>query len=148
MRRVTYGRACRFDDRSNQPAINHPSCRIWTLRLQLDLICKSVVLRTKNLGLFIAPSRTLWSPVACLNRAGRMSKRFQLTPEQIALSEERKAKKQKLQAQAQVLPSDKTEERLLARPWLNLDNTTPANGIRVKLLTWNLLAQCLVRESR
>lgn len=77
-----------------------------------------------------------------------MSKRFQLTPEQIALSEERKAKKQKLQAQAQALPSDKTEERLLARPWLNLDNTTPANGIRVKLLTWNLLAQCLVRESR
>ncbi|KAJ7837526.1 Endonuclease/exonuclease/phosphatase [Mycena olivaceomarginata] len=69
-----------------------------------------------------------------------MSKRFQLTPEQIALSEERKAKKQKLQAQAQ------TEERLLARPWLNLDNTTPANGIRVKLLTWNLLAQCLVRR--
>ncbi|KAJ7361651.1 Endonuclease/exonuclease/phosphatase [Mycena albidolilacea] len=75
-----------------------------------------------------------------------MSKRFQLTPEQIALSEERKAKKQKLQAQAQVLPSDKTEERLLARPWLNLNNTTPANGIRVKLMTWNLLAQCLVRR--
>ncbi|KAJ6604734.1 Endonuclease/exonuclease/phosphatase [Mycena vulgaris] len=76
-----------------------------------------------------------------------MSKRFQLTPEQIALSEERKAKKQKLQNQAP--PSNNVDEShgsILPRPWINLECAEHQDGIHVKLLTWNLLAQCLVRR--
>ncbi|KAF7347763.1 Endo/exonuclease/phosphatase domain-containing protein [Mycena venus] len=73
-----------------------------------------------------------------------MSKRFPLTAEQIALSEERKAKKQKLQAQAQAsAPSpNNAEERILNRPWIDL-HAAHGDEIRVKLFTWNLLAQCL-----
>ncbi|KAJ7254027.1 Endonuclease/exonuclease/phosphatase [Mycena haematopus] len=74
-----------------------------------------------------------------------MSKRFQLTPEQLAISEERKAKKQKLPQNA-ALPPKNAEACILARPWISLDNTTPGDGIRVKLFSWNLLAQCLVRR--
>ncbi|KAF8216137.1 Endonuclease/exonuclease/phosphatase [Mycena galopus ATCC 62051] len=74
-----------------------------------------------------------------------MSKRFQLTPEQIALSEERKAKKQKLPP-ATTPPQNNADARILTRPWINLDHTTTGNEIRIKLFTWNLLAQCLVRR--
>ncbi|KAJ7110130.1 Endonuclease/exonuclease/phosphatase [Mycena epipterygia] len=76
-----------------------------------------------------------------------MSKRFPLTPEQIALSEERKAKKQKLQNQAP--PPNNVEEikgSILARPWIDLERTEHRDGFRVKIMTWNLLAQCLVRR--
>jgi RNA exonuclease NGL2 len=75
-----------------------------------------------------------------------MSKRFQLTPEQIALSEERKAKKQKMQTQALPNNGDASKASILIRPWLDLDSAKLGDGIRVKLLTWNLLAQCLVRK--
>jgi RNA exonuclease NGL2 len=71
-----------------------------------------------------------------------MSKRFQLTPEQIALSEERKAKKQKLQSKP---PTEANRALILHRPFINLQPVE--DGICVKLLTWNLLAQCLVRRS-
>ncbi|KAJ7492540.1 Endonuclease/exonuclease/phosphatase [Mycena latifolia] len=75
-----------------------------------------------------------------------MSKRFQLTPEQIALSEERKAKKQKLQSQPPPPNDDKIQGSILTRPWINLERAEHLDGIRIKLLTWNLLAQCLVRR--
>ncbi|KAJ7103441.1 Endonuclease/exonuclease/phosphatase [Mycena belliarum] len=76
-----------------------------------------------------------------------MSKRFQLTPEQIALSEERKAKKQKLQSQPS--PSgngDGIDGCILTRPWISLKHAENLDGVRLKLLTWNMLAQCLVRR--
>ncbi|KAJ7487688.1 Endonuclease/exonuclease/phosphatase [Mycena galericulata] len=76
-----------------------------------------------------------------------MPKNFQRTPEQIALSEERKAKRQKLQEQPPA--PDNTQENkgaILPRPWINLDCAGSQDGIRVKLMTWNLLAQCLVRR--
>ncbi|KAJ7038106.1 Endonuclease/exonuclease/phosphatase [Mycena alexandri] len=57
-----------------------------------------------------------------------MSKRFELTPEQIAISEERKAKKQKLQTQPPPTPINVDAGLILPRPWLNLS------------------AQCLVRR--
>ncbi|KAJ7619112.1 Endonuclease/exonuclease/phosphatase [Mycena polygramma] len=74
-----------------------------------------------------------------------MSKRFELTPEQIALSEERKAKKQKLQA-APPGNVDVVASKILTRPWIDLDHPTGDEGIRTKLFSWNLLAQCLVRR--
>lgn len=75
-----------------------------------------------------------------------MSKNLQRTPEQIALSEERKAKRQKLQDKP---PPEKIQEEkgsILLRPWIKLDRPDDKQGARVKLLTWNLLAQCLVRK--
>ncbi|KAJ6503446.1 Endonuclease/exonuclease/phosphatase [Mycena vitilis] len=74
-----------------------------------------------------------------------MSKRFELTPEQIALSEERKAKKQKLQA-APPPNVDVVASKILTRPWIDLGNSTGDEGVRTKLFSWNLLAQCLVRR--
>ncbi|KAK7064155.1 Endo/exonuclease/phosphatase domain-containing protein [Favolaschia claudopus] len=71
-------------------------------------------------------------------------KHYQLTPEQLALSEERKAKKQKLQP-PQVLPTSE-HARVLNRPWLDLNQNAEEGAIRFKLFTWNLLAQCLVRR--
>lgn len=75
-----------------------------------------------------------------------MSKRFQLTPEQIALSEERKAKKQKLQNQAPPPNVEEIKGSILPRPWMDLERTDHLDDIRVKIMTWNLLAQCLVRK--
>ncbi|KAJ7631000.1 Endonuclease/exonuclease/phosphatase [Roridomyces roridus] len=69
-----------------------------------------------------------------------MSKNFHRTPEQIALAEERKAKRQKL-LHEQPPPSVDNASLFLSRPWLDLD---PRQGSRV--MTWNLLAQCLVRR--
>ncbi|KAJ7786408.1 Endonuclease/exonuclease/phosphatase [Mycena metata] len=76
-----------------------------------------------------------------------MSKRFELTPEQIAISEERKAKKQKLQAQSPSTQVNVDAALILSRPWLDLNFTENRNGaVRVRVMTWNLLAQCLVRR--
>ncbi|KAJ7783877.1 Endonuclease/exonuclease/phosphatase [Mycena maculata] len=75
-----------------------------------------------------------------------MSKNFQRTPEQIALSEERKAKRQKLQDQPPPPDIQQNTGSILSRPWINLGRTDNQEGTRVKLMTWNLLAQCLVRR--
>ncbi|KAF9069137.1 Endonuclease/exonuclease/phosphatase [Rhodocollybia butyracea] len=78
------------------------------------------------------------------------SKRLVLTPEQIAISEARKAKKA---AQAtQTVPTvaslvNEEKGRIVERKWIQIKDTTDAaSGHRVKILTWNLLAQCLVRR--
>ncbi|KAJ7293660.1 Endonuclease/exonuclease/phosphatase [Mycena rebaudengoi] len=77
-----------------------------------------------------------------------MSKRYQLTPEQIALSEERKAKKQKQAQEPPPATEEAPQASIKSRPWIDLQR--PAENIdgfqRVKLMTWNLLAQCLVRR--
>ncbi|KAJ7225439.1 Endonuclease/exonuclease/phosphatase, partial [Mycena pura] len=73
-----------------------------------------------------------------------MSKRFELTAEQIALSLERKAKKQRLKNQASSPPGNTA--RVLTRPWINLGSLEHPDHIRFKIFTWNLLAQCLVRR--
>ncbi|KAJ7169963.1 Endonuclease/exonuclease/phosphatase [Mycena filopes] len=76
-----------------------------------------------------------------------MSKRFQLTPEQLAISEERKAKKQKLQAQPPTPDNSNPSSNpslILPRPWIELHESPKSK--RVRLLSWNLLAQCLVRR--
>ncbi|KAJ7181744.1 Endonuclease/exonuclease/phosphatase [Mycena crocata] len=75
-----------------------------------------------------------------------MSRRFQLTPEQIALSEERKAKKQKIQTQATTPNVADDKGSILHRPWISLKHADHPDAIHLKLMTWNLLAQCLVRR--
>lgn len=65
------------------------------------------------------------------------SKRYERTPEQIKLSEERKAKKQKLQPAATELDD---EGRFLARPWITLPGVFEDDESfrRVKIMTWNV----------
>ncbi|KAG6877637.1 hypothetical protein C0993_005346 [Termitomyces sp. T159_Od127] len=70
-------------------------------------------------------------------------KRYQLTPEQIALSEERKAKK--LQ-NAALQPVNDTGG-IIERRWIQTEpRQSSQQGQLVKVFTWNLLAQCLVRR--
>ncbi|KIM85320.1 hypothetical protein PILCRDRAFT_66690 [Piloderma croceum F 1598] len=76
-----------------------------------------------------------------------MSKRFQLTPEQLALSEQRKAKKAKLSENFAPTKFDEPNSRILSRKWVQLPIAPGLDiGRCVKVLTWNLLAQCLVRR--
>ncbi|KAF6766282.1 Endonuclease/exonuclease/phosphatase [Ephemerocybe angulata] len=66
-------------------------------------------------------------------------------PEHISIIEKRKAKKLLLAQQQNVKPVT----QLLERPWVSIpeeSRDTPANGFSTKIMTWNLLAQCLVRR--
>jgi hypothetical protein len=75
-----------------------------------------------------------------------MSKRFQPTPEQLVLSEQRKAKKAKLSASAVPATIDETKGRILARKWVQLPIAPPIDVSRVvKVMTWNVSA---IRSSR
>jgi len=87
---------------------------------------------------------------------------FQLTPEQLALSRDRKLKKQ----QKHVTVKDNEPGPILGRQWLQLEPARRTDGLqRLKILNWNvrflsvllyvvietqtiiqLLAQCLVRK--
>jgi RNA exonuclease NGL2 len=70
-----------------------------------------------------------------------MSKHFRPTPEQLALSEQRKAKKAKLSATAAHAPVDETKGSILARKWIQLPITPDIEiGQRVKVMTWNVSA--------
>lgn len=70
---------------------------------------------------------------------------FQHTPETLALSEARKANK----LSKKLIQSN--EPRLLPeitvpRPWLTLHTSETNHCLPIRVLTWNLLAQCLVRR--
>ncbi|KIK71097.1 hypothetical protein GYMLUDRAFT_66309 [Collybiopsis luxurians FD-317 M1] len=71
-----------------------------------------------------------------------------LTPQQLALQEARKAKKAKQNAEAPAAASLVNTEkgRIVERKWIQIKNPEEFNGHRVKIVTWNLLAQCLVRR--
>ncbi|KAF5374954.1 hypothetical protein D9758_000191 [Tetrapyrgos nigripes] len=86
--------------------------------------------------------------VRTLLMASSSSKRsVSLTPEQIALSEARKAKRLKQQQEKASLPQNQEQGNVLSRPWLQLEHTRNVDGAnRVRIFTWNLLAQCLVRR--
>ncbi|TBU34516.1 Endonuclease/exonuclease/phosphatase [Dichomitus squalens] len=75
-----------------------------------------------------------------------MSKPYQPTPEGLAKAEQRRLKKQ----QAKLHPPPKTENdqgHILPRQWLDISSqTTGTSGRTVRLMTWNLLAQSLVRR--
>ncbi|KAG6845766.1 hypothetical protein H0H87_003820 [Tephrocybe sp. NHM501043] len=71
--------------------------------------------------------------------------RHQLTPEQIALSEERKAKKLK----SGPPPSQNTDTgHIIERAWIPIEPSPDSQqgDQRITVFTWNLLAQCLVRR--
>ncbi|RDB28818.1 putative RNA exonuclease C9B6.11c [Hypsizygus marmoreus] len=73
-------------------------------------------------------------------------KPFHPTPEQLALSEARKIKKQKkLESLAQV---QEKAGAIIPRSWIPVKSVQEGHQDhhRVRLLTWNLLAQCLIRR--
>uniref|UniRef100_A0A8H8CQR4 Endonuclease/exonuclease/phosphatase domain-containing protein n=1 Tax=Psilocybe cubensis TaxID=181762 RepID=A0A8H8CQR4_PSICU len=76
------------------------------------------------------------------------AKIHQLTPEQLALAKARKEKKERLAQQGN--PTADRPTSLLARAWLPIHNprierpNPPAH--KAKVMTWNLLAQCLIRR--
>lgn len=70
-----------------------------------------------------------------------MSKHYQPTPEQIALSEERKAKRRmKLAAMPTATPTaDDTKGRILERKWIELPVPQNVDATRrIKFMTWNV----------
>ncbi|KZT30491.1 Endonuclease/exonuclease/phosphatase [Neolentinus lepideus HHB14362 ss-1] len=73
---------------------------------------------------------------------------YQLTPEQLARQEERKRKKQKAQSQPKKTQLiDEEKGRTIPRTWFKLQETDSGSAEqRIKIMTWNLLAQCLVRR--
>ncbi|KAJ4486252.1 Endonuclease/exonuclease/phosphatase [Lentinula aciculospora] len=74
------------------------------------------------------------------------SKGFSLTAEQLALSEARRAKKAAVASVTTPLV-DQVKGRIVERNWIHLKAADDIpDGHRVKILTWNLLAQCLVRR--
>ncbi|GLB36236.1 putative endonuclease exonuclease phosphatase [Lyophyllum shimeji] len=72
------------------------------------------------------------------------SKRHQLSSEQLALSEKRKAKKQKSAAPPRQ-PETPDAGRIVERNWIPIHEGEQGTQ-RIKVFTWNLLAQCLVRR--
>ncbi|KAF8912749.1 hypothetical protein CPB84DRAFT_1759396 [Gymnopilus junonius] len=73
-------------------------------------------------------------------------KKYVPTPEDLALAKARKEKKDRLAAEALLNPST-----LLPRTWLSLlPNQISGHQTlqRVKIFTWNLLAQSLIRRMR
>jgi len=67
------------------------------------------------------------------------SRRFQPTPEQLALSEQRKAKKEKNAALPQQ-PENSDAGRIIERSWIPIQSSHERqhDAQRVKVLTWNV----------
>lgn len=75
-----------------------------------------------------------------------MPKPYQPTPEQIALAEEKRAKRAKLAATTPTAPRvtvvDDVKGHILPRKWIDLPKTKGSNELmRLKVLTWNVGVQ-------
>ncbi|KAF8676612.1 hypothetical protein AX14_004870 [Amanita brunnescens Koide BX004] len=76
------------------------------------------------------------------------SQSYELTPEQLALREQRRVRKLEVKPSS-AAPDDESDGGLIVRrPWISLGDGQKLNenGLRIKILTFNLLAQCLVRR--
>ncbi|CAL1695497.1 unnamed protein product [Somion occarium] len=68
---------------------------------------------------------------------------FHPTPEQLALVEVRRLKK--LAKMEKAKQEEEERSRILPREWLSIQPPAP-DGVSVKIMSWNLLAQCLIRR--
>ncbi|EIM92169.1 Endonuclease/exonuclease/phosphatase [Stereum hirsutum FP-91666 SS1] len=74
------------------------------------------------------------------------SQKIELTPEQLAKQEERARKKtERAKAGPVAVAIDNEKGRIIQRPWLKVQEAQ-GKGETVKIMTWNLLAQTLVRR--
>ncbi|KAG1755190.1 Endonuclease/exonuclease/phosphatase [Suillus paluster] len=80
--------------------------------------------------------------------ANKSTYTYQPTPEQLALAEERRR-----QREAKKLQQQNTQNHahlpptFLPRPWRSLPSTQTASQSIIKVMSWNLLAQCLIRSN-
>ncbi|GBE78233.1 hypothetical protein SCP_0111160 [Sparassis crispa] len=72
-----------------------------------------------------------------------MSQGFHPTPEQLALAERRRLKRE--QRKATEAKEKEEQSRILSREWVTLQDSTRCQHT-VRVMSWNLLAQCLVRR--
>lgn len=95
----------------------------------------------RNLRLNPPLARYLYNP-----RIKIMSKCYELTPKQLALSQERKVKKAKLATEKATVEEDKG--RILDRKWIQLRSTDAQEYPiqRVKVMTWNVCLFCLPEQ--
>lgn len=66
---------------------------------------------------------------------------MQLTPEQLALREQRRLDKlRQLEARSSSTPDNQHEKLIIPRPWISLEDGRRfnGNGLRVKILTFNV----------
>ncbi|KAF9473121.1 Endonuclease/exonuclease/phosphatase [Pholiota conissans] len=73
---------------------------------------------------------------------------YELTPQDLALAQARKEKKLKQALEAEAV---RKSNALLSRKWITISQdhssiSLESNSITIKILTWNLLAQCLIRR--
>ncbi|KAJ8702712.1 RNA exonuclease ngl2 [Pleurotus ostreatus] len=75
-------------------------------------------------------------------------KPYKHTPEQLALAEARRLKRERLAAQTtSAVPGSEPQSTIKPRDWLEVQSTAKREvDFCVKVFTWNLLAQCLVRR--
>lgn len=75
---------------------------------------------------------------------GEPKKRYQPTPEQLALAEERRLTKAAHKAAQKEKEKHEVEERsrIFSRDWLSIDLPVPGN-VAVKVMTWNVSYLCV-----
>ncbi|KAJ3568797.1 hypothetical protein NP233_g5472 [Leucocoprinus birnbaumii] len=82
----------------------------------------------------------------------RMSSRknYEPTPEEIAIAQAKKAERLRKKQEKDANPSQAEAYSIIKRPWLHIpsskESLSDGDQIRVKVYTWNLLAQTLVRR--
>ncbi|KAI6133140.1 Endonuclease/exonuclease/phosphatase [Pisolithus croceorrhizus] len=75
--------------------------------------------------------------------------KYHLSPEQLAAAEKKRLRRQAKRSLTRENPSEPSKQpQFLARPWVSLsDSCKDAPGdYTVKVMTWNILAQCLMRS--
>ena len=115
-------------DALNLPLMHHVQFDRWQLDIVMFLFLSVLHVLPRMLKFRFNPK--LFATISMASSKG--NKVFQLTPEQIALSQARKAKK---------LQNPTTVHNVLQRPWIQLpcvDFNIKPESQRVKLLTWNV----------
>lgn len=135
---------------------------LYTLKTCNSLLTLRVVLSTARYAspsfhsLLHCPSAPTSAHITYSRRLCTMpSKGYQLTPEQIALSGERKRLKllkQKEKEQTDLDASSTDEDyrgKILSREWIPLPRSTssPSGSHVVKVMTWNVSARCIMSSA-
>ncbi|KAL4064917.1 Endonuclease/exonuclease/phosphatase [Scleroderma yunnanense] len=72
---------------------------------------------------------------------------YRLSPQQLAIAEEKRLKRQAKKLNQRGNAEDPNQKlQHLVRPWVSLPNPMDGQACVVKVMTWNILAQCLVRS--
>lgn len=95
---------------------------------------------------WLSHTRAQTRAAALINTFSTMSashNRYELTPEQQALAEEKRQQRLR-QKEQPATPQEDPRSKILAREWLKLADP-PKDTVRVKIMTWNVCTTFLVR---